>query len=167
MRQFLEILNERSLIKHMSGSWWDSILALAWIAPPLNAYSGTPELREMLALERNWSTAPAYLSGLVVLALTICSLRVVPARTLFIPAFVLFAIVLHSIYGLGESFLFSANYTWASVIATGLLGRSVIPRQLGWVALSVALIMLVVNLMIWRHGLDWIIENNHLLPTAH
>jgi hypothetical protein len=66
-----------------------------------------------------------------------------------------------------SSSLFSANYTWASVIATGLLGRSVIPRQLGWVALSVALIMLVVNLMIWRHGLDWIIENNHLLPTAH
>ncbi|MDG2381858.1 MAG: hypothetical protein P8N76_09295 [Pirellulaceae bacterium] len=167
MPQFLEVLGERRLLQSMRGSWWDSILSLAWIAPPIDAYSGRPEYLQMLSLERNWSTAPAYLSGLAVLFLTICSFRVVSARTMFIPAFVLFGVVLHSVYGLGESFLFAANYTWASVISVGLLGRAVMPRQLGWIAFSVALIMLIVNLLIWKHGLDWIIENNYLLPPAH
>ena len=172
MRQFLEVVVRGSgdvtrLFQFIPGSWWESMLSVAWIAPPIDAYNGSPELLDLLALERNWSTAPAYLSSLVVVLLTICSLRVVSARTLFIPGFVLFGIGLHSLYGLGESFLFAANYTWASVIAIGILGRSVMPRQLGWIAFSVALIMLLVNLMIWQHGLDWIIENNHLLPTAH
>jgi hypothetical protein len=133
----------------------------------MNAYEGSPEALDLLALQHRWSTAPAYLSGLLVLLLTICSFRVVTARTMFLPAFVVFGVALHSIYGLGESFLFTANYTWASVLAVGLLGRAVMPRQLGWIAFSVALIMLVVNLMIWQHGLDWITENNHFLPPAH
>ena len=172
MRQFLELIVQGAgdvtlLFQGIPGCWWDSILSLAWIAPPMNAYEGSPEALDLLALEHRWSTAPAYISGLLVLLLTICSFRVVTARTMFIPAFVVFGVALHSIYGLGESFLFTANYTWASVLAVGLLGRAVMPRQLGWIAFSFALIMLVVNLMIWQHGLDWITENNHLLPPAH
>ena len=148
------------------GSWWESCLSVAWIAPPLNAYQGSPEALDLLALDRSWPTIPAYVSSFVVVLLTICSLRFVSARTMFIPAFVLFGIALHSVYGLGESFLFSANYTWASVIAIGLLVRAVLPRQLGWLALSIALILFIANVLIWKHGIEWLTENNHLLPPA-
>ena len=166
MKQFLEILAERHLMEYMNGAWWDSILSVAWIAPPMDAYSGMPEDEDMLALRRTWATAPAYISGLIVALLTICSLRVMSARMLFIPGFVLFGIVLHSIYGLGESFLFVANYTWASVISIGFLARTLMPRQLGWVAFALATIMLIVNLAIWTHGIEWISENNYLLPPT-
>jgi hypothetical protein len=171
MRQFLEVIvrgagDVSRMFLGVPGSWWESILSVAWIAPPLDAYQGSPEALDLLAPERNWATAPAYLSGLVVVLLTICSLRVIPARALFIPGFVLFGIALHSIYGLGESFLFSANYTWASVLSIGLLGRAILPRQLGWIACSVAIILFVVNLVIWKHGIDWIIENQYILPPV-
>ena len=172
MRQFLEVLTRGAgdgllLINGGPGSRWESILALSWIAPPLNAYMGSPEALDLLALERSWSTAPAYLSGLIVLLLTICSLRVVSARAMFIPAFALFGVVLHSIYGMGESFLFCANYTWATVLSIGILGRALAPRQLTWIACLLAAVMLIVNLMIWQHGLEWLIEHDHLLPSAH
>ena len=171
MRQFLELLVKGGgdgiiLFNGIPGSRWESILSLAWIAPPMDAYIGSPELLDLLALERNWSTAPAYLSGLIVLLLAICSLRVVSTRIMFIPAFAIFGVVLHALYGLGESFLFSANYTWATVISIGLLGRSVMPRHVGWIAILFAIIMLIVNLMIWNHGIDWIIENNYILPPV-
>ena len=171
MRQFLELVVRGSgdvtrMFLGIPGSWWESCLSVAWIAPPLNAYQGSPEALDLLALDRSWPTIPAYVSSFVVVLLTICSLRVVSARTMFMPAFVLFGIVLHSVYGLGESFLFSANYTWASVIAVGLLGRAVLPRQLGWLALSIALILFIANVLIWNHGIEWLIENNHLLPPA-
>ena len=172
MRQFLEVLVRGGgdgiiLFQGIPGSRWESVLSLAWIAPPMDAYKGSPEALDLLALERGWSTAPAYISGFLVLLLTIFSLRVVSARTMFIPAFALFGVVLHSLYGLGESFLFSANYTWATVVSIGLLGRAVMPRQLGWIALVLAMIMLVVNLLIWKHGIDWIVEYNYILPPAH
>lgn len=166
MRQFLEILGERHLIEHMAGSWWETILSLAWIAPPMDAYHGNPEEIEMLALKRNWTTAPAYVSGLIVFVLTLCSLRVMSPRTLFLPGFVLFGVVLHSIYGLGESFLYAANYTWASLISIGLLGRAVMPRQLTWVALALAVALFIVNILIWQYGVNWIIENNYILPSS-
>jgi hypothetical protein len=171
MRQFLEVIvrgagDVSRMFLGLPGSWWESILSVAWIAPPLDAYQGSPEALDLLAPERNWTTAPAYLSGLFVVLLTICSLRVIPARTLFIPGFVLFGIALHSIYGLGESFLFAANYTWASVLSIGLLGRALLPRQLGWIACSVAIILFVVNFVIWKHGIDWIIENEYILPAV-
>ncbi|MCP4835224.1 MAG: hypothetical protein GY895_10725 [Phycisphaera sp.] len=38
------------------------------------------------------------------------------------------------------------------------------PRSLGWTALVLATILLAVNVGILRHGLDWIVENDHLLP---
>ena len=172
MRQFLEVLvrgagDGRLLLEGGPGSRWDSILALAWIAPPLNAYIGSPEALDLLALERSWSTAPAYFSGLIVLLLTICSLRVVSARTMFIPAFALFGVVLHSVYGMGESFLFCANYTWATVLSIGLLGRALMPRQLGWITFALAGALFIVNLLIWYHGLEWLVENEYLLPPAN
>ena len=172
MRQFLEVLVRGGgdgiiLFQGIPGSRWESVLSLAWIAPPMDAYKGSPEALDLLALERGWSTAPAYISGFLVLLLTIFSLRVVSARTMFIPAFALFGVVLHSLYGLGESFLFSANYTWATVVSIGLLGRAVMPRQLGWIALVLAMIMLVVNLLIWKYDIDWIVEYNYILPPAH
>ena len=172
MRQFLEVLvrgagDGRLLLEGGPGSRWDSILALAWIAPPLNAYIGSPEALDLLALERSWSTAPAYFSGLIVLLLTICSLRVVSARTMFIPAFSLFGVVLHSVYGMGESFLFCANYTWATVLSIGLLGRALMPRQLGWITFALAGALFIVNLLIWYHGLEWLGENEYLLPPAN
>ena len=171
MRQFLEVLvrgggDRLLLLEGGPGSRWESILALAWIAPPLNTYIGSPEALDLLALKRSWSTAPTYLSGLIVFILTICSLRVVSARTMFIPAFVLFGVVLHFIYGMGESFLFCANYTWATVLSIGLLGRTMIPRQLGWISFALAGVLFIVNLLIWYHGLDWLVENEHLLPPA-
>jgi hypothetical protein len=162
MRQFLEIFKERHLIAFMDGAWWDSVLALAWIAPPMSEYSGTPP-ETMMALKRNWTTAPAYISGLVVLILTLCSLRVTPSRAMFIPAFALFAIALHSIYGRGESFLYSANYTWATVIAIGLLGRAVGPRFLAPIALVIALMLFIANWAIWSTGVQWIINNDFIL----
>jgi len=164
MRQFLEVLNERRLIQGMKGSWWDSVLCLSWIAPPMDAYRGDLSKLEMLALERNWITAPAYLSGLLTLVLTTCSLRVIPARRAFIPAFVLFGVLLHSIYGLGESFLFASNYTWASVLAIGCLAREVTPRWFVSIGTVVAVTLFVVNVLIWKHGIDWIIRNDYLLP---
>lgn len=109
---------------------------------------------------------PAYLSGLLALVLTICSLRVCTARVLFIPCFAIFGVVLHSIYGLGESFLFSANYTWASVLSAGLVGRHVLPRELGWIAFTLATLLFIANLIIWQHGIDWITANEYLLPIA-
>ena len=163
MRHFLEILGERRLLPYMVGSWWDSGLALAWIAPPMSEYVGTPP-ETMMDLKLNWRTLPAYVSGLAVFLLVCCSLRVATARPMFIPLFPIFGVFLHSIYGLGESFLFAANYTWATVISLGLLGRSVFPRALGWIALVLGGVMLVVNVVIWMHGLDWIVENDHLLP---
>ena len=163
MRQFLEIFRERYMIAFMRGSWWDSILALAWIAPPMSEYSGTPP-ETMMALNRNWTTFPAYISGLAVFILTLCSLRVAPSRAMFIPAFALFGVALHSIYGRGESFLYSANYTWATVIAIGLLGRAVAPRFLSHIALVIAFTLFIVNWAIWNTGVDWIIMNDFILP---
>jgi hypothetical protein len=165
MRHFLEILGERRLLPYMVGSWWDSVLALAWIAPPMSEYVGTPP-ETMMDLQFNWRTLPAYVSGLTVFLLVCCSLRVTTARTMFIPLFAVFGVFLHSVYGRGESFLFSANYTWATVISLGLLGRSVSPRSLGWIAPVLAGMMLVVNVVIWLNGLDWIVENDHLLPPT-
>ena len=164
MRHFLEILGERRLLPYMEGSWWDSILALSWIAPPMSEYTGTPP-ETMLALDLNRLTAAAYVSGLVVCIVTFCSLRAASTRTMFIALFPLFGVVLHSIYGRGESFLYSANYTWATVLAIGLLGRSIFPRSSTWIAICLGLVMLVVNLVIWMDGLDWIVENDYILPT--
>ena len=164
MRQFLEVLNERRLMSGMKGSWWDSVLCLAWIAPPMDAYSGDLTKLEMLAIKRNWMTMPAYVTGLLILSLTVCSIRFIPTRQAFIPAFVVFGVLLHSVYGLGESFLFTSNYTWASVIAIGLLTRSLLPARVTLIAYLVAVPMFVLNAVIWRHGIDWIIENHYLLP---
>ena len=86
---------------------------------------------------------------------------------MFIPAFVLFGVVLHSVYGLGESFLFSANYTWATVLSIGLLGRTVAPRQLGWITVVLATALFIVNILIWKDGIAWIIEYDYILPPAH
>ena len=118
----------------------------------------------MLAIDFNWTTVPAYVSGVIVLLLTVCSLRVVSARAMFIPLFPLFGILLHAIYGRGESFLYSANYDWATVISIGLLGRALFPRSLNWIVIVVGIAMLVANILIWRNGLAWIVENDHLLP---
>ena len=171
MRQFLEVLARGAgdgllLLQGIPGSRWESILALSWVAPPMNAYIGSPEVLELLMLDRSWPTVPAYLTGLLALMLTICSLRVCSARVLFIPCFAIFGVVLHSIYGLGESFLFSANYTWATVLSAGLLGRHVLPRHLTWVAVTLATVLFITNLMIWHHGIDWITTNGYLLPPA-
>ena len=163
MQHFLEILGERRMLPSMEGGWWDSILALAWIGPPMSQYHGTPP-ETMLALDFNWTTIPAYVSGLFVLLLTACSLRVVPARATFIPLFALFGVLLHAIYGRGESFLYTANYGWATVISIGLLGRVVFPRSIAWIALVLGITMLVANTLIWRSGLEWIVENDYLLP---
>ena len=73
---------------------------------------------------------------------------------------------LHAIYGFGESFLFSANYTWASVLSVGLLGRRLLPDQLGWLAVTLATLLFITNLVIWNHGIDWIAANEYLLPDA-
>ena len=35
------------------------------------------------------------------------------------------------------------------------------------IACLLAAVMLIVNLMIWQHGLEWLIEHDHLLPSAH
>lgn len=163
MRHFLEILNERKLLLYMEGGWWDSVLALAWIGPPMSQYRGTPP-ETMLALDFNWTTIPAYVSGLLVLLLTACSLRVIPARAVFIPLFALFGVLLHAIYGRGESFLYTANYGWATVISIGLLGRVVLPRAIGPIAIVLGIAMMVANTLIWRSGLEWIVENDYILP---
>ena len=171
MRQFLELIVHGAgdgiiLLQGVPGSRWESTLSLAWIAPPISAYVGSPENLDLLQLERTWKTAPAYVSGLLVTLLTLCSLRVASARALFIPAFALFGVTLHSIYGLGESFLFSANYTWASVLSIGLLGRATIGRTLEWIAWPLAALMLAANILIWTHGIDWIVAQEYLLPNA-
>jgi hypothetical protein len=163
MQQFLAILGERRILAYMEGGWWDSILALAWIGPPMSQYHGTPP-ETMLALDFNWTTVPAYFSGFSVLLLTACSLRLVPARAMFIPLFPMFGILLHAIYGRAESFLYTANYGWATVISIGLLGRVFFPRSLGWIALVLGIAMLVANTLIWRSGLLWIVENDYILP---
>lgn len=165
MRHFLEILGERRLLPYMEGSWWDSLLAFAWIAPPMSEYTGDPP-ETMMIMERNWATAPAYFSGLIVFILTVVSIRFHSARTMFMPLFVMFGFALHSIYGLSESFLFSANYTWATVISIGLIGRSMCPRSLGWILLCLGAVMLVINVAIWKSGIDWIVENGYLIPTS-
>ena len=170
MPQFLELLvsgtgDSTLILRGIPGSRWESILALAWIAPPLDAYSLLPD-RPLFVLHRTWSTAPAYLSGLLILVLTACSLRVCSARVMFIPCFAIFGVVLHSIYGLSESFLFSANYTWASVLSVGLLGRKALPRQLSGIAFTLAAVLLLVNLVIWFHGLDFIVEKDYVLPPV-
>ncbi len=163
MRHFLEILGERRILEYMEGGWWDSILALAWIGPPISEYHGTPP-ESMLVLNADWTTIPAYVSGLLVLFLTACSLRVVPARAVFIPLFALFGVALHAIYGRGESFLYTANYGWATVISIGLLGRVFLPRSIGPIAIVLGIAMLVTNTLIWRSGLEWIVENGYILP---
>ena len=171
MPQFLELLvpgtgDSTLVLMGIPGSRWESIVALAWIAPPIDGYSLLPD-RPLFVLHRDWSTVPAYLSGLLVLVLTICSLRACSARTMFIPCFAIFGVVLHSLYGLSESFLFSANYTWASVVSVALLGRRIAPRQLGWITFTLATILCLVNLMIWHHGIEFIIENEYILPPPN
>ena len=143
-----------------------TVLALSWIAPPMDAYTGSPEALELLALDRSWPTVPAYLSGLLALVLMICSLRTCSARVLFIPCFAIFGVALHAIYGFGESFLFSANYTWASVLSAGLLGRHLVFRQMTWIACVLAVALFIINVTIWMHGIDWIEANGYLLPNA-
>ena len=163
MRQFLEMFNERHLIPFMTGSWWDSVVSLAWIAPPLSEYSGTPP-ETMMALKRNGATLPAYISAVIVLLLTLCSIRVTPSRGMFIPTFVLFGVALHSVYGRGESFLYAANYGWAAVVSVGILGRAMAPRYFASIAWAVALVLFIVNWAIWSAGVDWIIRNDFILP---
>ena len=163
MQHFLAILGERRLLAFMEGGWWDSVLALAWIAPPLSEYLGTPP-ENMLVLRFNWTTIPAYVSGVVVLLLTVCSLRVASARSMFIPLFPLFGILLHAIYGRGESFLYSGVYGWATVISIGLLVRARFPESLGRIAMIAGIAMFVVNTLIWRNGLGWIADQGHVLP---
>ena len=162
MTHFLAVLRERHLIPHMKGSWWDSTLSLAWIAPPMDAYLGTPP--DTMMLRRNSSTAPAYASGFVVLALTVGSLRLHSAQTMFIPLFAIFGVVLHSIYGLGESFLFAANYAWATVLSVGILGRSLLAGWLPMASMTLAISMMAANLHIWMQGIQWIVANDYLLP---
>ncbi|MHC4794545.1 MAG: hypothetical protein ACYTDE_09640, partial [Planctomycetota bacterium] len=60
--------------------------------------------------------------------------------------------------------LYTANYGWATVISIGLLGRVVFPRSIAWIALVLGITMLVANTLIWRSGLEWIVENDYLLP---
>lgn len=163
MQQFLEVLGERRLLAYMQGGWWDSLFAIAWIAPPMSQYEGTPP-ETMLALNFNWTTLPAYLSGAVVMLLTACSLRVVSARVMFIPLFPMFGVLLHMIYGKGESFLYSATYGWATVISIGLLGRAVFPRSLSRITIVIAIVLSITNIMIWRDGLVWIVEQKYVLP---
>ena len=162
MKQFLDILNERRIVRVMEGSWWESVLALAWFAPSISDYTGDPP-HTLMQLKQTWPTLIAYFSGLLVLILTVCPLRIATARSIHIQAFALFGVVLHSVYGLCESFLFSANYTWASVIAIGLLGRSLFPRSIGWVLLAIAAPLFIANAVNWKRGVDWIIENDFIL----
>lgn len=151
MRQFLDVLFERRLIPHMVGSWWDSIITLAWVAPPVDAYSGRTDW--FRALDRDWSTAPAYASGLLVLLVVLWSLRVADSRAIFIPAFALFGVVLHAIYGKSESFIFSPAYAWATVVAFGIVGRHHLPRCLAVLSFATAAVLLPVNLAIWMRGI--------------
>ena len=163
MAQFLAVANERHYLPYMMGSWWESVLAVAWVAPPLDQYIGYHDDTWFL-LRRNFSTMPAFLSGLLVFTLTVCSIRFASSRGMFIPIFVVFGIALHSVYGRSESFLFAANYAWATVISIGILGRAVIPNHLCRGTLAISSVLFVVNLAIWKHGIDWIIENGYLLP---
>jgi hypothetical protein len=164
MAQFLAVANERQYLSWMMGSWWESVLAVAWIAPPMDQYISFHEDSWFL-LRRNFSTMPAFLSGLLVFTLTVCSIRFASNRAMFIPTFVVFGIMLHSIYGRSESFLFTANYAWATVISIGVLVRALAPHRLCQGAFVISGILLVANLVIWISGLDWIIDNNHLLPN--
>lgn len=59
----------------------------------------------------------------------------------FIPAFALFAVILHSIYARHEAFLFSANYSPALAVAFALALQSVRPR-VGPVALMACAVVL-------------------------
>lgn len=163
MHQFLAVLRERHYIPHMRGAWWDSILSLAWVAPPMDAYIGSPP-ETMLMLRRDWSTAPAYISGILVFSMTVGSLRFHSAQTTFIPLFAIFGVALHSIYGLGESFLFAANYTWATVLSVGMLGRALCRSWLSLGSITIAGLMIVANLYIWMQGIEWIVANGYVLP---
>ena len=164
MNQFLAVLRERHYIAYMRGSWWDSALSLSWIAPPMDAYLGTPQ-DTMLMLRRDGSTAPAYASGFLVFALTVGSLRFHSVQTMFIPLFAIFGVALHSIYGLGESFLFAANYAWATVLSVGILGRSLLPGWLSIGSMTIATLMIVANLHVWTQGIEWVVANDYLLPV--
>ena len=164
MSRFLAVASERQYLAYMMGSWWESVLAVAWIAPPMDEYIGFHNDTWFL-LRRNSSTMPAFLSGALVFMLTVCSIRFASSRGIFIPVFVVFGITLHAIYGRSESFLFAANYAWATVISLGVLIRAVAPHRLFQFSIAISIILYVINLVIWRHGLDWIMDNNYLLPN--
>ncbi|MCP4495710.1 MAG: hypothetical protein GY825_02910, partial [Phycisphaeraceae bacterium] len=53
---------------------------------------------------------------------------------------------------------------WATVISIGLLGRVVFPRAIGPIAIVLGIAMMVANTLIWRSGLEWILENDYILP---
>ncbi len=150
MRQFLDVLGERRLIQMMEGAWWDSVLSLAWIAPPADAYSGP--LDGFRSLDRDWSTVPAYASGFFVLLVVLIALRLADSRAIFIPAFALFGFGLHAIYGKSESFIFAPAYAWATVVAFGIVGRHCFRKHLVIVGFTTAAILLSVNLTTWMLG---------------
>ncbi|MAB71188.1 MAG: hypothetical protein CMJ54_01635 [Planctomycetaceae bacterium] len=147
MRQFLDVLGERRLVQLMEGSWWDSVLSLAWIAPPADAYSGP--LDGFRSLDRGWSTVPAYASGFLVLLVVLLALRLADSRSIFIPAFALFGFGLHAIYGKSESFIFAPAYAWATVVAFGIVGRHCFGKRLVIVGFTTAATLLSINLTIW------------------
>ncbi|MAD20189.1 MAG: hypothetical protein CMJ52_08370 [Planctomycetaceae bacterium] len=150
MRQFLDVLGERRLVPLMEGAWWDSVLSLAWIAPPVDAYSGP--LDGFRSLNRDWSTVPAYVSGFCVLLVVLIAMRLADSRSIFIPAFALFGFGLHAIYGKSESFIFAPAYAWATVVAFGIVGRHCFGNRLVIIGFATAATLLSINLTTWMLG---------------
>ncbi|MCP4796989.1 MAG: hypothetical protein GY885_12620, partial [Phycisphaeraceae bacterium] len=40
----------------------------------------------------------------------------------------------------------------------------VFPRAIGPIAIVLGIAMMVANTLIWRSGLEWILENDYILP---
>jgi hypothetical protein len=101
---------------------------------------------------------PDHPAGLVLslaaAALLLAALRVLPRRLWFIPAFPLFGVVLHAVYGSDSAFLFAPNYLPLFSISLALVGAKLLPKWSAPAALAAAAVLLTINLGAYRDHLD-------------
>ena len=133
------------VVTEQSAGFFDCLLALGVLAPSL-------EGNGMVAI----------LCGLVVFVIVYVMLR--EARPAMVPLllFAIFGVALHVFYGRGDSFLYSANYTWAAMMLVGLFlagrtGRFFVP-----VCLLLACGLGYANAVTYIDSMDQLVEAGHI-----
>lgn len=98
--------------------------------------------------------AAAVIAALIGVAVLVAAFRILPVRLWFVPAFPLFGVILHTVYGRDSAFLFSPNYLPLFVASLALVGTRVLPKWAPAALVPVAALLLAVNLSSFKSHID-------------